>query len=235
MAAKQSPFNEESVRFHYRLLNHKYLTELRILKRGMYPVCRIVKDEDTFVSVCRQWNGKRNIYVGLRDRRKGLKSCGRTEDIIGLQSVVLDIDPIRETETPSTKKELDAAVKLAHIVKKWCCQNGYKEPFIAVTGNGCCLYFFVPFYTINNNNRFDITRKIESFEHWMRNDFKKELKKYHCIIDRMYDLPRIIRVIGTYNIKGESSATRPWRLSYWLEMSETRQEDKKLLKFILNF
>jgi len=234
MKQKEIPFNEQDVRFHYRLLNHKYLTELRFLKRGMYPAYRLVKDEDTFVLVCRQWNGKRNIYVGLRERREGLKTCGKTEDIIGLQSLVLDIDPVRESETPSTKKELNSSIEIGKIVKKWFIQNGNKEPISAVTGNGCCLYFLLPFYKINDKNRFKITRQIESFENWVRKNFKEELKDYNCVIDRMYDLPRIIRVIGTYNIKGTSAAKRPWRLSYWLDKQKERLEDKKLLKFILN-
>ncbi len=234
MEANQSPFNQADVQLHYRLLNHKYVTELRMLRRGLYPVCRVIKEEEQFVSICRHFNGKRNIYVGLRDRKEGLKSSGRTEDVCGLQSIVLDIDPIRESETPSTKKELDTSIKMAKEIKKWCCQNGYKEPIIAVTGNGCCLYFFVPFYEVNDQNRFEITRKIENFENLIRNNFKKELKKYNCHLDRMYDLPRIVRVIGTYNVKGKSTPQRPWRLSYWQSKSNTRQDDKKLLKFILD-
>lgn len=235
MKQSEFPFREEDIRLHYRLLNHKYLTELRFLIRGMYPAYRLVKDEDAFVSVCWQWNGKRNIYVGLRDRRKGLRTCAKTEDIIGLQSVVLDIDPIRESETPSTKRELDSAIELSTIIKKWFVENGYREPRAAVTGNGCCLYFFLPFYKINDKNRFNTTRRIESFEHWVRRHFKKELKDSMCSIDRMYDLPRIVRVIGTYNLKGTSAVKRPWRLSYWLDKPGERKEDNKLLKFVLKF
>jgi hypothetical protein len=225
-------FNEKDVRLHYHLLNHKYLTELRFLKPGMYPAFRIVKDEDKFVSVCRQWNGKRNIYVGLRDRREDLKSCARTEDIIALQAVVLDIDPIRETDTASTTKELNAAITVGKTIKNWFGKNKYKEPIIAVTGNGCCLYFSLPFYQLNDKNRDYTTRKIETFEVWARNNFNKVLKDNRCVMDRMYDLPRIIRVIGTYNIKGKNTQTKPWRLSYWLEKPLERETDKKLLDFI---
>jgi hypothetical protein len=234
MKKKKNVFTEHDVRLHYRLLNHRHLTELRFLKRGMYPACRIVKDEDAFVAVCQQWNEKRNIYVGLRDRREGLRSCGKTEDIVGLQAVVLDIDPIREAETPSTKKELNTAIEVGTIIKKWFVDNGYKEPCIAVTGNGCCLYCIMPFHNITDKNRFAITRSIERFEVVMRDQFKNILKDYNCTIDRMYDLPRIIRVIGTCNIKGESTSRRPHRLSYWHSKPKERQEDKKLLHFILH-
>lgn len=155
MRSKKIQFNEKDIRLHYRLLNHKYLTELRFLRKGIYPAYRIVNNEEKFVAVCKQWNGKRNIYVGLRDRREGLRTCAKAEDIIGLQSIVLDIDPIRETETPSTKKELNSAIKMSKIIKNWFVKNGYKEPYIAVTGNGCCLYFIVPFYEIKNENRYE--------------------------------------------------------------------------------
>lgn len=235
MKQSEFPLREEDIRLHYRLLNHKYLTELRFLMRGMYPAYRLVKDEDTFFSVCRQWNGRRNIYVGLRDRRKGFRTCAKTEDIIGLQSIVLDIDPIRESETPSTKSELNAAIELGEVIKKWFVKNGHREPCTAVTGNGCCLYFFTPFYRIHDKNRFSMTRHIEGFENWVRKNFKKELRDYNSVIDRMYDLPRIVRVIGTYNLKGTSRARRPWRLSYWLDKPKDRCEDKKLLKSLLKF
>lgn len=234
MDRRQFPFNEADVRRHYLLLNHKYVSELRFLKRGMYPVCRIVKCEDSLVELCRQWNGRRNVYVGLRDRREGLKSCAKSEDIIGLQSVVLDIDPIRKTEISSTAHELNSSIEMGKEMKKWFAKNGFNNPYIAVTGNGCCLYFSLPSYKIGDKDRFYITHKIEAFEDWVRNNFRKDVKRYNCTIDRMYDLPRIIRVVGTYNIKGKSTTKRPHRLSYWLEKPKAKDKDKKLLKFILS-
>lgn len=50
----------------------------------------------------------------------------------------------------------------------------------------------------------------------------------------MYDLPRIVKVIGTKSIKGEESEERPHRVSYWIDKPITRDEDSKLLNFILN-
>ena len=48
----------------------------------------------------------------------------------------------------------------------------------------------------------------------------------------MYDLPRIVKVIGTLSVKGENTAERPWRLSYFIDEPK-RMEDEKLLKAIL--
>jgi hypothetical protein len=233
MNEEQVPFNESDVRLHYRLLRHTYVSELRLLKRGMYPVCRIVRDEDSFVSVCRQWNGRRNIYVGLRDRRHRLHSCARSEDIIGCQALILDIDPDRPSETPATEKELESAMKVTQRASMWFTKHGFTQPHIAMTGNGCCLYFFLPYIKLDDTNRLEITRKIELFEQWVRQNMKEITEYYNCTIDRMYDLPRIVRVIGTYNIKGTASKNRPHRISYWLKKPKRMVEDKKLFKFIL--
>jgi hypothetical protein len=233
MRGKQAPFNESDVRFHYRLLRHTYVNELRLLKRGMYPVCKITREEDSFVSVCRQWNGKRNVYVGLRDRKQELRSCARSEDIIGCQTIILDIDPDRASETPATEKELKSAIKAAREASTWFVGQGYIQPQIAVTGNGCCLYFSIPYIKLNNKNRIEVTRKIEHFEHWVRQNIKEITRHYNCTIDRMYDLPRIVRVIGTYNIKGTTSKNRPHRVSYWLKRLERVVEDNTLVTLIL--
>jgi hypothetical protein len=46
-------FNEGQVRLFYRLLNHKGDTELRFIKRGMYPAFKVVKSEEDFVNQCK--------------------------------------------------------------------------------------------------------------------------------------------------------------------------------------
>lgn len=225
-------FNEKDVRAFYRLLNHKYLTELRFLKRGYFPAFSLVKNEDDFVLACKKWNEKRNVYAGLRDRRPDLKKCANFGDIIGIQILTLDIDPIRPAEIPSTDEELKRALKVAEIIRNWFKKKGYFPPIRAMTGNGVCLYFCFPFYKITDKNRYKITLCLEKFEESAREMFKKILKENQCQIDRMFDLPRIGKVIGTLSVKGENKKERPWRLSYFIDQSK-RVEDEKLLKNIL--
>jgi len=229
----EEKFREDDVRFFYRLLNHTHLTELRFLKKGKFPAYKIVANEDEFVKACRAWNGKRNIYAGLRDRHRFLKRCANMFDIIGLQIIALDIDPVREPETPSTDEELERALRVAKIIVEWFERQGYLRPYTAMTGNGYCLYFPVPYYPINDENRFEITDKLALFEQGMRNIFRKELRDFKCSMDSMYDLPRIAKVIGTLSIKGEHTRERPWRLSTWIEKFEGRREDPKLLESII--
>jgi hypothetical protein len=225
-------FNEKDVRAFYRLLNHRFLTELRFLKKGYFPAFSIVKNEDEFVKKCKIWNGKRNVYAGLRDRKKDLKRCANFGDIVGLQIVTLDIDPIREAETPSTDEELKNALEVAKFIRNWFSKRGYFPPIRAMTGNGVCLYFCTPYYEITDENRDEVTRALEKFEQNCREKFKQILKEKNCQIDRMFDLPRIGKVIGTMSIKGKKTKERPWRLSYFLDEPK-RNEDEKFLKNIL--
>jgi len=225
-------FNEKDVRAFYRLLNHKFLTELRFLKRGHFPAFSIVKSEDEFAKKCKAWNGKRNVYAGLRDRREGLKRCANFGDIVGLQIVTLDIDPIREPETPSRDQELKNALDVAEFIRNWFSKKGYVPPIRAMTGNGVCLYFCTPYYEIRDKNREKVIRALEKFEQNCREKFKKILKEKNCQIDRMFDLPRIAKVIGTMSVKGENTKERPWRLSYFIDEPK-RIEDKKFLQNLL--
>ena len=225
-------FSEKDVRAFYRLLNHKFLTELRFLRQGYFPAFSIVKNEEDFVKKCKIWNGKRNVYAGLRDRRKDLKRCANFSDIIGLHILTLDIDPIREAETPSTEEELKNAMEVAEFIRNWFSKRGYVAPIRAMTGNGVCLYFCTPYYEINDQNRDKITRALEKFEQNCREKFKKILKEKNCQIDRMFDLPRIGKVIGTMSVKGKNTKERPWRLSYFIDEPK-RIEDEKILKSIL--
>jgi len=69
------------------------------------------------------------------------------------------------------------------------------------------------------------------FEKRVSEIFRKDLKRLNCKIDPMYDLPRIVKVIGTLSVKGENTAERPWRV-YFIDEPK-RMEDEKLLKAIL--
>ncbi|MCR4428615.1 MAG: hypothetical protein NUV68_04635 [Caldiserica bacterium] len=226
-------FNEKHVRLFYRLLNHRYQTELRFLKRGFYPISKIVKDEEGFVEVCRAWNGKRNIYALIRDRAPETKKCARASDIIGLQTVVLDLDPIRETDSPSSGEELERSIEIALEISAWFEKQGFKKPYQAVTGNGTCLYFSLPFLEVTPENREKVSSALQLFEEKMRKILKRSLNEKGCRIDSMYDLPRVGKVIGTLSVKGEESPGRPWRCSYWMEEPLERRVDEKLLQFLL--
>lgn len=69
--------NLEDIKLTYKLLNHKGPTELRMLKEGTFPIVKFVINEEEFIKLCVNFNGKRNIYVGIRDRRENLKNAAK--------------------------------------------------------------------------------------------------------------------------------------------------------------
>ncbi|RKY95729.1 MAG: hypothetical protein DRQ06_03040 [Candidatus Hydrothermota bacterium] len=230
---KAIDFNESDVRDFYRLLNHRHLTEMRFLKRGLFPAWKIVRSEDEFVEAARKWNGKRNVYAGLRDRRPDLRRPANMYDIVGLQLTVLDIDPIREAEVPSTEEELKRAEEMALLIADWFEEKGFLRPSIGMTGNGFALYFSMPYLEINDENRFDVADRLSEFERGVRRVFREDLRRLGCQIDSMYDLPRIGKVLGSLNVKGEDTPERPWRLSRFYEKFTSRREDHALLEVIM--
>jgi hypothetical protein len=224
--------SETDVKEFYRLLHHRYLTEIRALRRGHFPVLKIVRDESAFITFCRLWNGRRNLYAGLRDRRQGLRSYGRAEDIVGVQIVTLDVDPVRETETPATDIEVRRAVDVSRAIADAFEAEGYLRPWRAMTGNGVSLYFCLPWLEVDDSNREKTTRLIELFESRMRDKFRTRLDAAGCRIDSMFDLPRIAKIIGTLSLKGDETPGRPWRLSAWIERPAERRVDHKLQQTI---
>lgn len=132
----------EDLKFTYKLLNHKGPTELRMLKEGSFPIVKFVRKEEDFIKTCIDFNGKRNIYVGIRDRREDLKYAAKKEDIVGLNLTVIDIDPIRPKNLPSTDEELNRAISLSNKISDFFKEEGFKKPLRGVTGNGVDIFLY---------------------------------------------------------------------------------------------
>lgn len=223
----------DDIKFTYSILRHRGPTELRFLKEGNFPIIKFVKNIDDFISNCLKFNGKRNIYTGIRDRRVDIKYAARKEDIVGLNLVVIDIDPVRPRESPSTEEELNRSIYLSEKIRNFFLEKNFNPPLRGMTGNGVSLFFITPYYEIDEKNRDEIEDSILWFENYIRENFKDELKKMNLRIDNMYDLPRIVKVIGTKNIKGIEEKDRPHRVSYWIDKEKNFSEDEKILLFIL--
>lgn len=223
----------DDIKFTYSILRHRGPTELRFLKEGNFPIIKFVKNIDDFISNCLKFNGKRNIYTGIRDRRVDIKYAAKKEDIVGLNLVVIDIDPVRPRESPSTEEELNRSIYLSEKIRNFFLEKNFNPPLRGMTGNGVSLFFITPYYEIDEKNRDEIEDSILWFENYIRENFKDELKKMNLRIDNMYDLPRIVKVIGTKNIKGIEEKDRPHRVSYWIDKEKNFSEDEKILMFIL--
>jgi len=229
---EENEFLEGDVRTFYRILNHKNESELRLINVGMYPIVKIVKGVDKFVEIARQYNGKRNIYTVLRERKPNLKTSAKSEDIIEAQITVLDFDPVRERDRPSAPHELNKAIEVGEAVSEYFVKQGFLKPHMAITGNGVALYFPLKPIEITDENRLLVSLLLEQFEKFVRDKFKELLNKNAVRLDNMYDLPRIGRVIGTLNVKGGDANHR---LSRFIYVNDRFSYDENLTNFILSF
>lgn len=223
-------FSEKDVSLFYKLLGHNNETEIRGLRENFPPIIKIVKNEEEFIEVTKKLNKERNVYAVLRERKKDLRGAARSEDIVALNIVVIDIDPIREKDRFSTFEELNNAIEVSKLISSFFIEKGFKKPISAISGNGAHLFFCLPIFEINAERRIEIQECLEIFENNLRNKFKHELEKYRCRIDRMSDLPRIGKVIGTKVYKKDLN---DFRISYFLDEKVERYEDELLLKAIL--
>ena len=236
-------FSKADVVSTYRFLAHqdRGVTELRVIApgRGIIGI-GYFDNEDAFVKACDKANGTGNVYVGIQPRPKRLleqasnrvvhlRKGSKDEDIEWLTSIVIDIDPERPKHTAATEDELKKAIARGEQISDWLVEKGYAAPVRNMSGNGCQLWFAVPPFEITETNREEITGKLRAFETKVRDKFGGN----GVAIDSIYNLSRIIKVIGTRSIKGQNTAERPHRLSASLGGFE-RHEDAKLFDAILS-
>ncbi len=221
-------FNEKEVRDFYRLLRHEKETEIRILcpNKKNPPKSIFVQSEDEFVKECEKYNESYNIYAGINERKS--KST-QGKDVISVKGFFLDIDAVRPKEfskQPATDEELIKAKKIKDDIVKNLLAADLKQPIEIISGNGYQLFFTIPKVEIIDKNRKEFEDKLQLLQ-------DKIIKRYDIdgAIDKIGDLPRIIKVTGTFNIKGNNTKERPHRLSKFLT-NDKPQEDTDLLKLL---
>jgi len=216
-------FNEGDVRKFYTLLAHDNETEIRLIDphEKEHPKSIFVNNVDEFLDQCSQHNGRYNVYAGINER----KHFGTMKaDVLGVKTVVVDIDPTRpDMKQPSTKEELGHALESGKQIQDFLLTSFKIISFSAMSGNGVQIY--IPIRRIDlsdeKDNREPIENFIKAFHRWLAQKFNSD----HIKIDNIGDLPRIIKVIGTISIKGKDTEERPHRRSYWIDSFETRFEN----------
>jgi hypothetical protein len=217
----------DDIKKTYELVAHEKQTEIRLIDphKKEPPKSIFVNNEKDFVETCNTWNNVYNIYVGINERKENGKEA---KDVISTKTIVIDIDPERETNTASTKEELEKAKQTAFNIEQEFVNRGFIRPAKAMSGNGIQLWFTFPKIIITDENRKEIEGKTKKFIHNIQTAFNsKEVK-----IDQIGDLPRIIKVMGTKSIKGTPTTDRPHRTAQWLYYNG-RQEDPKFKEELL--
>jgi len=205
----------------YDLLDHEENTEIRAVEldenfkskgiKGHYTI----KSKEEFVNKIKELNGKYNLYAGLNEREEqGTKA----KDVKSVKNIFLDIDCKKK---PASQEVVKEAEKVADNIINKIQEKTLKRGTKIYSGNGYQLLFKIPTIEITDENRKKIENKIQQFQKDIINKFSTEKVK----IDQVGDLPRIIRITGTTNIKGGKT-------SEFIEIHE--EENERLKDYILS-
>jgi putative DNA primase/helicase len=229
---KEDKYNEEEIKACYRFLEHLNETEIRIIdpRKIQSPKSIFVHSEIEFINECKRYNGLYNIYVGINERQTN----GTTKnDVISIKTLVIDIDAIREKgfeKEPATESELKEAEQVCDNIIEAIKKAKQSIPVKLCSGNGYQLWFAIPEIKIDDYNRQEIEDKSQLFQDLVKNKFD-----INNAIDKIGDLPRIIKVWGTLNIKSEKgieTSERPFRIAKIIGNSY-REENEQLKEQIL--
>lgn len=218
-------FNEEEVRKCYKFLAHEKETEIRLIcpKRKNPPKSIFVNSEEEFVKSCKDFNEKYNIYAGINERKP---NGTEKKDVISVKTIVLDIDAIRARgfeKQPAKDSELKECEKDVDEIIASMIDAGCEPPTKIYSGNGYQIWIAIPKVEISDSNRDPFQSKLQGFQDLI----KKKYENYGGI-DKIGDLPRIIKIWGTWNIKGDNTKGRPHRLCKILLNGERTNDDKLL-------
>lgn len=216
--------NKEEVLKFYRFLRHKNQTELRLFRpkwdeqltdeeKAKEQKSWFVNNEEEFLKVVEKWDGEKNIYVGLNERKMNGKE---DEDVEFITNIGHDIDA--HSGQPD---DFLNAQKVALQIKDVAIELGYKEPLVLCSGRG----FWVIHHIHPIKNTAENVKRIKEFG-------KRIKEKYEVegidIDTSVYNPSRIARVSGTQNISSKENPVMSFIVN-----EPPLEEDQKLTDDIL--
>lgn len=228
-------FNEVDAAQFYHFLAHQEgeYTEIRAIEwttdRKGKPIQHFVNNEQDFIKWCRfytedpQHRGRYHVYAGVNPR---LEKSGKAKNISRVTGVPFDIDAPHPKDQPATEQEITQARETLENTVKWMAEQGYNEPYQDFTGNGYRILQAVDI-PVNENNRETVQAQLHAYH---------ETVALNCtvnkaVFDKITDLPRIVKVPGTWSVKGEHTPERPHRRAQ-IHNPSIRTIDKNLQRYV---
>lgn len=140
-------------------------------------------------------------------------ACATSKDILRRDWLLVDFDPDRPSDTPSTEVEHEQAISMAREVREFLGKRGIHARLLADSGNGAHLVLRLDGLPADEDHR----TLCRDFLHALGIQFDGA----HGVtkVDaKTSDSTRLIRLYGTPNRKGVSTLERPHRLSRILEV-----------------
>ena len=134
-------------------------------------------------------------------------------DISRRKFVLIDFDPIRPANISSSDEELALAKHKTGLVYKYLKSQGFKDPVMALSGNGYHLT-----YRVDMPNDQDHNELIKSFVESLSQMFPGGGVDIDC---KVFNAARICKLYGTDARKGTNTKERPWRESKIMYVPES--------------
>ncbi len=210
MATEIMTFNETEIRFLYKLLNHGTLAS-RVHcqdpnvpgKPGVLSATNVV-GENAVVEWAKKWNGKGQCYISRNAQLGWNQPAPYT-------TLTFDLDPVYDKKLGATDVQSAIADQAGRrIVEKFA--GGY----IARSGNGVLLLYRLPSdlsTELNGTLHPAYKALVEQIKAWIEPQFPVKL-------DILPDPERLIRLIGTMNVRGDKANHR---LSKFLYLPPAKQ------------
>ena len=209
---------------HMQLLGHTGfgVTELRAFEPT--PLVAYADSDNSVVKLATELDGKTSgIYIGVQPRplelfenapncwKKAVSNpktnCGCDRDIEFITACFFDIDVVSTERTkghPATEKELQQSLQAAIMLSR---ENGLAfNSSICCSGNGH--YVLAPVMPIAVDSN-EIADKFKQFCSQLVEKIAPQISGIK--IDPVYNLSRVMRLMGTLNNKGKPSKDRPHR------------------------
>lgn len=199
---------ERDVRLTFRFLKHEGETELRMVSPAgkIPPISHFVKTEQEFVDICKTYDGKMNIYVGINERNPNGTTA---KDVKSVNVLVFDVDSVHPKDYPATTQEAKAARAVALEIMDYLKKEG-KEPYLAMSGNGWQIWCSIRI-TLDDKIREPVGKMLKE----LQRNFVKQYSNGVAKVDNIGDLARVVKVIGTTALKPYHNDVRPQRESFW--------------------
>ncbi len=210
-------------RFLLTLWRQGDVREVRIPKHDSYSTASGYFDTpEALADAALSWDKRANIYVTLNPVKSDLlarannrierraRHATSDQDVIWRRFLPIDIDPVRPSGVSATDIERQAAYDLlCEIVTSL---HSWPEPITCLSGNG-----YYALYPIDLPNALESQELVQGVLRFLDQRFSNERAR---VDPTLANASRIIGLIGTLKMKGDSTKDRPHRRSKLLEVPQ---------------
>lgn len=213
------------------------LFEIRIIYENKKVYSGYFRDADTLICELRHQNQVGcNVYMTLnilndacydRSQRNVFEGNSKTttsdNDVVGLEWLMVDLDPKRPAGTSSSDEQIEKAKALGNKIYGFMGQIGFEKPLTAFSGNGVHLLYRVALKNTSENVKL-LEKSLKTLNMLFEDD--------ETSVDmKNFNPARVCKLYGTLAQKGSNTDQRPHRMSCITgSMAEIKPTDKKYLE-----